>query len=311
MSVYLWIVVFIVSLALLIKSSDLFVSAAESIGLKAGLSPFITGVLIVGIGTSLPELGSSIAAVAEGATEIVIGNVLGSNITNIFLVLGIAAVIGKEFTIKRDVLKFDIPFLLATTLLMALMILDGSFSRIEGILTISAFLIYILYNLKNSGDKNAESAVKQKPTLKEIAFLILSPVGIFYGAKYTVDSVIFISASFGIGSEIIALSAIALGTSLPEVLVTIAAARKGNPDLAVGNIIGSNIFNGLVVMGIPSLIGSLVIPSGILAFSLPVLIAAILIFIFVIIDNKINSLEGGILLLFYLYFISNLFGLTG
>ncbi len=311
MSVYLWIVIFIVSLALLIKSSDLFVGAAESIGLKAGLSPFITGVLIVGIGTSLPELGSSIAAAAGGATEIVIGNVLGSNITNIFLVLGIAAVIGKEFTIKRDVLKFDIPFLLATTLLMSLMILDGLFSRIEGILTISAFLIYILYNLKNSGDKNAQSAVKQKPTLKEIAFLILSPVGIFYGAEYTVDSVIFISAFFGIGSEIIALSAIALGTSLPEVLVTIAAARKGNPDLAVGNIIGSNIFNGLVVMGIPSLIGSLVIPSGILAFSLPVLIAAILIFIFVIIDNKINSLEGGILLLFYLYFISNLFGLTG
>ncbi len=311
MSIYLWIAIFIASLALLIKSSDFFVGAAESIGLKAGLSPFITGVLIVGIGTSLPELGSSIAAVTEGASEIVIGNVLGSNITNIFLVLGIAAVIGKEFTIKHDILKFDIPFLLATTLLIGLMILDGSFSRLEGILTITAFLIYIFYNLKNGTKKDINSAKKQKPSVKEITLLVLSPMGIFFGAKYSVDSVIFISSFFGIGSEIIALSAIALGTSLPEVLVTIAAARKGNPDLAVGNIIGSNIFNGLVVMGIPSIFGSLVIPSSILAFSLPVLIAAVFIFIFVIIDNKINSLEGGILLLFYVYFLSNLFGLTG
>ncbi len=310
MSIYLWIVVFIFSLALLIKSSDFFVGAAESIGLKAGLSPFITGVLIVGIGTSLPELGSSIAAVAGGATEIVVGNVLGSNITNIFLVLGIAAVIGKEFTIKHDLLKIDIPFLLATTLLLGLMILDGSFSRAEGILTILAFSLYILYNLKNGAGKNTNSKKKQKPSFKEILFIVLSPVGIFFGAKYTVDSVIFISAFFGIGSEIIALSAIALGTSLPEVLVTIAAARRGNPDLAVGNIIGSNIFNGLVVMGIPALMTNLAIPPGILAFSLPVFIAAIFIFIFMIIDRKINSLEGGILLLFYIYFIGKLFGLT-
>lgn len=310
MSIFLWIVVFVFSLALLIKSSDFFVGAAESIGLKAGLSPFITGVLIVGIGTSLPELGSSIAAVAGGATEIVIGNVLGSNITNIFLVLGIAAVIGKNFTIKHDLLKIDIPFLLAATLLLGLMILDGSFSRAEGILTILAFLIYILYNLKNGAEKNTNSKKKQKPGFKEILFIVLSPAGIFIGAKYTVDSVIFISAFFGIGSEIIALSAIALGTSLPEVLVTIAAARRGNPDLAVGNIIGSNIFNGLVVMGIPSLFSTLIIPPGILTFSLPVLIAAIFIFIFIIIDKKINSLEGGILLLFYIYFIGRLFGLT-
>ncbi len=309
MSIVLWIVVFVFSLALLIKSSDFFVGAAESIGLKAGLSPFITGVLIVGIGTSLPELGSSIAAVTGGATEIVIGNVLGSNITNIFLVLGIAAVIGKEFTIKHDLHKIDIPFLLAITLLIGLMILDGSFSRVEGILTILAFLLYIFYILKKGSEKNTNNN-KQKPDFKEILFLVLSPIGIFLGAKYTVDSVIFISAFFGIGSEIIALSAIALGTSLPEVLVTITAAKKGNPELAVGNIIGSNIFNTLAVMGIPSLLTDLTIPPGILVFSMPVSIAAVFIFIFVIIDKKLNSLEGGILLLFYIYFISKLFGLT-
>jgi cation:H+ antiporter len=174
-----------------------------------------------------------------------------------------------------------------------------------------AFSLYIFYSLKNGANKNTSSKKKQNPSFKEILLIFLSPVGIFFGAKYTVDSVIFISAFFGIGSEIIALSAIALGTSLPEVLVTIAAARRGNPELAVGNIIGSNIFNGLVVMGIPSLITNLTIPPGILAFALPVSIVAIFIFIFMIIDKKINSLEGGILLIFYIYFISKLFGLTG
>lgn len=310
MFIYIWIAVFIVSLALLIKSSDLFVGAAEKIGLKAGLSPFITGVLIVGVGTSLPELGSAIAAAFGGATEIVIGNVLGSNITNIFLVLGIAAVIGKEFTLRHDLLKIDIPFLLATTLLIALMIMDGSFSRSEGIITLLAFVIYILFNLKDSVGKNPNNEKKQKPNLKEILFLFISPAGIFLGAKYSVDSVIALSSFFGIGTEVIALTAIALGTSLPEVLVTIAAARRGNPEMAVGNIIGSNIFNGLVVMGLPSLICNLEIPSGILSFSLPVAIASVLIYIFIVIDKKINRLEGSLLLIFYIYFLGKLFGVV-
>lgn len=319
MSIYIWIAVFVLSLIILIKSSDLFVGAAEKIGLSFGLSAFLTGVLIVGVGTSLPELVSSIIATTKGATEIVIGNVIGSNITNIFLVLGIAGLIGKNFTIKHDLMRVDIPFLLSATLLMSLMILDGSFSMIEGILCLIAFSIYIFFTIKNpvpetksigfgaSEDKTETN--KKKSIKKEITLIIISSAGIFIGAKYTVDSVIAISAILGIATDIIALTAIALGTSLPEVLVTISASRRGNPEMAVGNIIGSNIFNGLVVMGISSLIAPLQIPHSIIIFSLPTLIAAVFIYSFMVYDKKINQLEGGTLLIFYFYFIGRILGI--
>ena len=321
MHVYLWILIFVISLAVLIKSSDIFVGAAEKIGLSFGLSAFLTGVLIVGVGTSLPELVSSIIATTKGATEIVIGNVLGSNITNIFLVLGIAGLIGKNFTIKHDLMRVDIPFLLSATLLMSLMILDGSFSMIEGILCLIAFSIYIIFTIMNpvpetnsigfeASENNKESNVK-KPVFKEITLIIISSAGIFIGAKYTVDSVIAISTILGIATDIIALTAIALGTSLPEVLVTISASKRGNPEMAVGNIIGSNIFNGLVVMGIPSLIAPLQIPHSIIIFSLPTLIAAVFIYSFMVHDKKIIQLEGGTLLIFYFYFIGKILGIMG
>lgn len=322
MSIYIWIAVFVLSLAILIKFSDIFVGAAEKIGLSFGLSAFITGVIIVGIGTSLPELVSSVIATTKGATEIVIGNVLGSNITNIFLVLGIAGVIGKNFTIKHDLMRVDIPFLISATLLMSLMIFDGSFSMIEGIICLVMFCMYIFFTIKNpapmtnspvSGQKENSSKPdrKEKKLTKEIILVILSSAGIFLGAKYTVDSVIAISNILGIATDIIALTAIALGTSLPEVLVTVSAARRGNPEMAVGNIIGSNIFNGLVVMGIPSLITPLQIPHSIIIFSLPTLLAAVFIYSFMVLDKKINQLEGVTLLIFYFYFVGRIIGIMG
>jgi cation:H+ antiporter len=320
MPVYLWIIIFVVSLAVLVKSSDLFVGAAEKIGLNFGLSAFLTGVIIVGVGTSLPELVSSIIATTKGATEIVIGNVLGSNITNIFLVLGIAGLIGKNFSIKHDLMRVDIPFLLSATLLMSLMIMDGTFSMIEGIICLLAFTIYIYFTIKHpapetktigfeTSENNKKPDKKKNLLLKSFLLIILSSVGIFLGAKYTVDSVIAISNILGIAPDIIALTAIALGTSLPEVMVTISASKRGNPELAVGNIIGSNIFNGLVVMGIPSLISPLNIPHSIIIFSLPTLIAAVLIYSFMVYDKKINQLEGVTLLIFYFYFVGRILGL--
>jgi cation:H+ antiporter len=320
MPIYFWIIIFIISLVILIKSSDIFVGAAEKIGLSFGLSAFITGVIIVGIGTSLPELVSSIIATTKGATEIVIGNVLGSNITNIFLVLGIAGLIGKNFTIKHDLMRVDIPFLLSATLLMSLMILDGSFSMIEGIICLVAFILYLIFTITNPvietksigfdvTKKTNKPVIKKNSLIKEFILVIVSSAGIFIGAKYTVDSVIAISNILGIAADIIALTAIALGTSLPEVLVTISASRRGNPEMAVGNIIGSNIFNGLVVMGIPSLITPLYIPHSIIIFSLPTLIAAVLIYSFMVFDKKINQLEGGTLLIFYIYFIGRTLGI--
>ena len=304
-----WIIVFVVSLAVLVKASDLFISAAEKIGQSFGMPHFIIGVVIVGVGTSLPELMSSVLAVIGGTSEIVVGNVLGSNITNIFLVLGIAGIVGKELRIHYDMLKTDLPIFLGAALLIAFMIYDGNFSRGDAIICLLGLFLYVLNTLKGQNQKGEDTARKPAGAYAW-AMLLASPVLIFLGAKYTVDSVIALSNIFNIGTEIIALSAVALGTSLPEVLVTITAARKGKPEMAVGNIMGSNIFNSFAVMGIPGLIGSLHIPENVISFALPFSIAATLLYVIIMVDRKLNLWEGCLLLLFYLFFLVHLFGIV-
>jgi cation:H+ antiporter len=311
MSVWLWTLIFLVSLAVLIKSSDLFIVSAEEIGTFFKLPPFVIGVLIIGFGTSLPELVSALVSVNSGASEIVIGNVLGSNITNIFLIVGIAGFVGKEFSVTYDVMKTDVPFLTAAVFLLAFMVWDQEFTTGEGILCLVGFVYYLYYTLRNPEQLQEILELEKhpiRPRIRQWFILLLSPVGIYFGARYTIDAVVTISRTLLIAPEIIALSAIALGTSLPELIVTISAARKGKPEMAIGNVLGSNIFNTLLVMGVPAMIGTLRIPDSIIAFSLPLSLAATLIYIVIVLDHKINRLEGGILLMFYGFFILRLFG---
>ena len=313
MSPLLWSIVFVVSLAVLIKSSDLFIVSAEEVGTFFRLPPFVIGVIIVGLGTSLPELVSATVSVVQGASEIVIGNVLGSNITNIFLVIGIAGVLGKEFSVNYDVMKTDVPFLAAASFLLAFMVLDRDFTTAEGILCIAGIVFYLGYTLRNP--EQLEEILEMetnpvKPKVKDWIMLALTPVGIYFGAQYTIESVVALSEKMMLAPEVIALSAIALGTSLPELSVTISAARKGKPEITIGNILGSNIFNSLMVMGLPAMIGKLKIPEGIITFSLPLSLVAVLLFIIIIFDRKVNRLEGALLLLFYVFFILRLFNLA-
>jgi cation:H+ antiporter len=305
MGLLFWIIVFIISLAVLVKSSDIFIDSSEKIGLFLGLPSFIVGVIIVAFGTSLPELVSSIIAVAEGSSEIVVGNALGSNITNIFLVLGITAVIGKEFSVNYNLMRVDLPFLLGSAILVALMLLDSVFSFTEAIICLFCLSVYIFNSLRIKNDE--EEQEREKPKALTWILLIASPVVVYVGAKYTVRSVIQISTLAGIGSEVIALSAVALGTSLPEVVVSIAAARRGNPEMSVGNVIGSNIFNTFAVLGIPALIGPLTIPSNIRSFAVPVFLGATVLCILVTMERKVNRWAGSLFLIFYIFFIGKLF----
>ena len=304
-----WIIVFVASLAVLVKASDFFVNAAEKIGQSFGMPHFIIGVVIVGAGTSLPELVSSVLAVIGGTSEIVVGNVLGSNMTNIFLILGIAGVVGKKLQISYDMLEIDLPIFLGAALLIAFMIYDGNFSRGEAIICLLGLLLFVLNTLIGKKQRGEDTA--RKPAgVQAWAMLLASSVLIFLGAKYTVDSVIALSKIFDIGADVIALSAVALGTSLPEVLVTISAARKGKPEMAIGNVMGSNIFNSFAVMGIPGLIGSLHIPEDVISFALPFSIAATFLYVIIIVDRKLNLWEGCLLLLFYLFFLLHLLGIA-
>ena len=295
-----YILVFIVSLAILIFASDWFIGAAEKIGLSFGISPFVIGVTIVAFGTSLPELAASIAGVLQGESSVVIGNVIGSNITNILLVLGLTAIIGKSIKMDFDVMQTDMPLLFASAFMLYFMLLDLNISIVEALILLLALVIFLANSVKNS-ETSEEDQVKAKPI--EYLKLILGGVFIYLGAKYTLSAMIDISESLGVSPYVLGVTAVALGTSLPEVVVSIAAARRNQHAIAVGNVLGSNIFNTFAVVGIPSLIDRIEIPQSTLDFSAPFMVAMTVMFGMVCISKKISKWEGMILVLFYVFFI--------
>ncbi len=309
---YLWSLSFAISLFVLIKASDYFTVSAEKIGIVFGIPEFIVGVTIVALGTSLPELVSSIFAVLRDSSEIVAGNVVGSNITNIFLVLGIAAIVGKNLKVSRELIHVDLPFLIGSAFLIAVMMWDGVFTKREGILCFAGIFLYLHYTSRSIEEEKGFfrkwyekiiSKRKQKLEFGVFVILIISAVFIYFGAEYTIISIVKLSEILNIGKEIIAVSAVALGTSLPELTVSITAARKGNAEMAVGNVLGSNIFNSFVVMGIPALFGAIIIPQSILLLGLPIMLIASLLYFFMAQNKVISRWEGGLLMIFYLFFI--------
>lgn len=310
MGTLLWIVVFVVSLGVLVKGSDWFIEAAEKIGLALGIPSFIIGVTIVAMGTSLPELASSIAAVLSGESEIVAGNAIGSNIANIALVLGITALMGKKMSFDVNLMEADIPLLICSAFLLWFFLLpdaDGiaRVDTLEAIMLLAGLVIFLAYSF--SGNDGKDENRDKKITLKTYGLLLLGGVAVFLGANYTVEAIMQLSTIFGIASGAIALSVVALGTSLPEIVVSVAATRRGKPEIAIGNILGSNIFNTFAVIGIPALIGDLKILPIITDFSMPMMIALTLLFFFMMISKTVSRWEGLMLLLFYIYFVVRLF----
>lgn len=306
-----WLAIFLVSLSALIKAADWFTDAAEKIGLYLGLSQFIVGVTIVALGTSLPELVSSLVAVYQNASEIVVGNVIGSNIANVFLVAGFAAIASKKLTINYNLINVDLPLFIGSAFLLTLTLLDGYFSWGEALICILAYVVYFFYLFNNRHEeqqKSSNSPSKRRFPSQSILIIILSSGLIFLSAHYTITSVSQISTILNISKEVIAVSAVAIGTSLPELSVSLSAAKKGNPEIVVGNVLGSNIFNALMVMGMPRLFGQLEIPSDILSRELPVMLVATLLFFFATQDQQLSKWEGWLFFVFYAWFIGNLFG---
>lgn len=309
----IWLIIFIVSLFVLIKASDFFTDAAEKIGISLGISPFLIGVTIVSVGTSLPELISSITAVYQNSSEIVFGNVMGSNIANIFLIIGTASLISSPLKILYELIHVDLPLFVGSAFLLGLTVLDSNFSINEAIICILGYVVYVFYTISSGKEEQQSETIdtSQKSfPVKQIVIVIVSALFVFFGATYTIKSVTKISEILEIGKELIALSAVALGTSLPELIVTISAARKGNPEIAVGNVLGSNIFNSLIVMGIPRLTGKLEIPDDVLGSGLLVLLVGTILFFFVTQDKQVTRWEGLIFFIFYGWFIGNIFGLV-
>ena len=306
MDLLLYIGIFVVSLATLLKASDWFVDSAESIGLSLGISPFIIGVTIVAFGTSLPELATSIASVYAGESQIVVGNVIGSNITNIALVLGLTAIIVKKIEMENDLWLIDMTFLWASAFVLWFVLQDLSLSTFECILLLLGLALFLTYSFKSN---KAAEEVENRPKAenKHYLLLLLGGVLVYFGADYTIFAITEISTILQIPPKLIALSAVAIGTSLPEVVVSLSAARRGKASIAIGNVLGSNVFNTFIVMGVPGLLGNLEIPADISAFYLPLMIVMTVLFGVMAFDRVITRWEGWILLLFYLMFMGQIF----
>ncbi len=304
MEVLIQLAIFIVSLAALLKGSDWFIDSAEEIGLSFGISPFIIGLTIVAFGTSLPELATSISSVLQGESTIVIGNVVGSNITNIALVLGLVALSIKQIDLEYNIWHIDMPFLWGSAFLLYFTIQDQVFSLPEAFLFLAGLAIFLIYSFKN--EREEEDEEKEKLSAKTYLLLVLGGVMVWLGADFTIKAISNLSLQAGISPETIALTVVAFGTSLPEIIVSIGAARKGKTSIAVGNVLGSNIFNTYCVMAFSRFFGDLIIPDNILTFSLPIMIVMTVLFGIVSNNKKITQWEGLMLILFYIFYVMDL-----
>lgn len=299
-----YLLIFAVALAILLFASDVFIGAAEKIGLSLGISPFIIGVTIVAFGTSLPELATSIAAVYAGNSEIVAGNVVGSNITNILLVLGLTTLVGKKINLNFNIWEIDMPLLIGSSLFLYLALRDNNFTLLEAIVFMVALIGFLINSVHGS---NRTEEDRPKVTIKDVLFLIAGGVVVYLSADYTILGIKGIAEVAKIDPDIISLTFVALGTSLPEVVVSIAAAKRGKHAIAVGNVLGSNIFNTYAVMAIPRFLGELTISESITSLGLPFFLASTFIFGAITISQKISRWEGLLLLLLYVCYMGELF----
>ncbi|WP_027881154.1 sodium:calcium antiporter [Meiothermus rufus] len=302
---------FIGSLALLLLSARLFTRAAERVGLALGMSTFMVGVVIVGVGTSLPELISGLFSVSQGVSEIVSGNVLGANAANLLLILGVSAVFSvlRPVYLGESYIAIDLQFLVGSAFVLGVVMYDGVVSRLEGLCLLGVYLVYVLYLLKEGSSGEAKSP---RPPLKklDLLILVLCAVGLYFGAEWTVNSLQGLSAGLGVPPAIVAVTLLALGTTLPELAVSLSAARRGKAALAVGNILGSCIFNALVVVGAGAVYGTVQVPAELTSFALPFVLGATLLFYLLVQDRRISSWEGLLYLGMYGLFVLKISGLA-
>ena len=308
------ILLLILGFVLLIKGADIFVDGAASTASNFKVSKMLIGLTIVAFGTSAPEFAVSMQALATGSTDMVLGTVIGSCILNILLILGLAAII-NPIKIKSNTVKKELPIALLISSLLAVLMLDmkldnklvNQITRSDAIVILLFFSVF-LYYLVNLAKKKKEENKEEKPKyklFKSLIFVVLGLGGIIIGSNLVVDNASDIATLLGVSERVISLTIIAFGTSLPELVTTIVSSRKGEQDLLLGNIIGSNIFNICVVLGIPVAIFGTITPGSYNIIDLIMLVgSSLLLFLFAFTKKTINRWEGILLLLsFAVYYI--------
>ncbi|MCQ2158788.1 MAG: calcium/sodium antiporter [Bacteroidales bacterium] len=290
---------FVLGLILVVAGSDFLVDGASGIARKAHISEFVIGLTVVGFGTSCPELVVSVTGALAGNADVSIGNVLGSNIFNVLLILGLTAVI-LPIEITDSNLKRDIPVAFGVTILFVLLCLKGTLNYVDGILFLILFAVYIYLSFRNgNSEKDPEGNAGEMPLLKALILTAAGLAALIFGGKMFVDNAIEIARKIGVSDKFIAITLLAGGTSLPELATCIVAAAKKKGQLALGNILGSNVFNILLILGISSLISPLHTTSMNVADYVTLLLSTAVLFLcaFTFRKKSIDRIEGALLLL--------------
>ena len=283
MEIILSVILTVVGLILLCFGGNWLVSGGVAIAKKFRISNLVIGMTIVAYGTSTPELAASIAAAGDHSA-IILGNIIGSNIANVGMVIGVAAIL-VPLAVRKSVLKKEIPIMLGVSMLLVLISIDGELSHYDGLLLLGGLGVFAVYTFKDAIKQRKQNKEELQPEKKNVYLksvgLIGLGIGLLYvGAILTVDNAVILAKEFGLSEKIIGLTVIAIGTSLPELITSIIAIRKGHSDIGVGNIIGSNIYNILMIMGVGATLGGVMVSSDVyvdyaimILFSLSLLIA--------------------------------------
>lgn len=310
---FIQIILLIIGFVVLIKGADIFVDGASSIALNFKLSKMLIGLTIVAFGTSAPEFAVSVKSIVSNNSDMVIGNVIGSNILNILLIIGICSII-KPIKVKSNTVRKELPIVMLFSVLLFFLIKDDLFisninmiSRNDGFVIILFFTIFVYYLIsimRNKKDDDSEEMAKYG-IFKSICFTVLGIVCIILGSNVVVDSASIIASMMGVSQKMIALTVVAFGTSLPELVTSIVSTRKGEQEILVGNIVGSNIFNIGIVLGLPvAMFGGIPAMGFNIIDLITMIVAAVLLFVFAFKDHRVGKFEGIVMLMVFVIYYS-------
>ena len=309
--------VLIIGFVLLVKGADFFVEGASSVAKMLKVPSLIIGMTIVAMGTSLPETSVSIAASMNNQNTLAVSNVVGSNIFNLMVVLGVCAVIA-ELKVSKDVLKRDYPFsVLCAILLLVAGVIGMTLGRMDGIIFLVIFAVFIFYLIKSALDARKRGEISEKeremneemeemedlPVWKCILYIIGGAIAIKYGGDWVVDSASVIATSFGISATLVGLTICSVGTSLPELVTSIVAARKNELDMAVGNVVGSNVFNILMVLGIAATVSPIAFLTENIIDIVVLLVFSLITWVLCVTQKKLSKKEGILMLVLYTIYL--------
>lgn len=300
------VLLLIFGIVVVLKSADWLTNGAVGLATKLGISQIVIGLTIVAIGTSMPEFFVSIVSAIKETPDLAVGNIVGSNIFNVLLIVGVAATVAP-IAIQRATVRRDIPIAIVASIMLTFMMLDDNISRIDALILFAAFIAFIWITLRNSkNDTNEKDASTEKviPTWKSVLFIIFGLVGLVLGSNIFVDNASSLAHGWGISDAVIGLTIVAGGTSLPELATSAVAARKGDSGIAIGNVLGSNVFNILMILGLTGIISPMHIQNITYIDMAVMVISMALFWLFSFTKLRVERWEGCVLIACFLGYIT-------